>query len=215
MSGGREVRTTMRKVFVVGFHKTGTTSLRKALQILGHRVAGPDGVHDPDIAQTAAAMVARLSHEHDAFQDNPWPLFYAEMDAMWPDAKFILSLRDPDRWVASQVRHFGTKETPMRRFIYGDAHGCPAGNEAVYRARIVAHNDAVRAHFADRPDKLLPFAVEQGDGWEALCGFLGFPTPRQPFPHLNAARVREAPAPTSPLRTGLRAVKRAVKRLLP
>jgi hypothetical protein len=39
------------KVFCVGFHKTGTTSLALALEILDYRVAGPTGINDPNIAK--------------------------------------------------------------------------------------------------------------------------------------------------------------------
>jgi UDP-N-acetylmuramate-alanine ligase len=45
-----EIEEMETKVFCIGFHKTGTTSLAVALKTLGYRVTGPNGVHDPDIA---------------------------------------------------------------------------------------------------------------------------------------------------------------------
>jgi len=69
------------KVFCIGFHKTGTTSLNVALNTLGYRVTGPNGVNDPDIAKNVLRMADDLVKRYDAFQDNPWPIIYKELDA--------------------------------------------------------------------------------------------------------------------------------------
>ena len=63
-----------QEIFCIGFHKTGTTSLALALEQLGHRVTGPDGVHDPNIADNVLHMAKRLVEKFDALQDNPWPI---------------------------------------------------------------------------------------------------------------------------------------------
>lgn len=191
------------KVFCIGFHKTGTSSLAAALRHLGYTVTGPDGVYDRDIAQNVHEMASRIAKENDAFQDNPWPLLYREMDAMFPGSKFILTERDPEAWLASQVNHFGKKETPMRRWIYGA--GCPAGNEQVYLKRYIDHGRHVREYFSDRPGDLLIMEVAQGGGWEKLCDFIGADVPDIPFPHANPRSKREK---------GLKAkVKKAIKPL--
>jgi hypothetical protein len=178
------------KVFCVGFHKTGTTSLAVALAMLGYRVTGPNGVRDPDIAGKALRLAHDLVREYDAFQDNPWPVLYREMDESYPGSKFILMLRDPQAWIASQVRHFGFEETPMRRWIYGV--GCPQGNEEIYLRRFERHNAEVQEHFAGRPEDLLVIELAAGDGWSKLCPFLAKPVPEVPFPHVNAAEDRGA-----------------------
>lgn len=176
------------KVFIIGFHKTGTSSLAAALGTLGYRVTGPNGVRDPDIARNVLALAHDLVTRFDAFQDNPWPIVYREMDESYPGSKFVLMLRDPQAWMASMVRHFGLEETPMRRWIYGV--GCPQGNEAVYLARFERHNAEVQEHFAGRPEDLLVVDLAAGDGWLRLCPFLGKPVPDVPFPHLNSAGDR-------------------------
>jgi hypothetical protein len=178
-----------RKVFCVGFHKTGTSSMRNALQILGYRVTGPNGTKDPDIAANLYRMVEQLAAEYDAFQDNPWPIVYRQMDALHPGSKFILTVRDPQRWVRSNVRHFGERDTPMRQLIYGVGH--PEGNEQVYVDRMLSHNREVAEYFAGRPDDLLTIDVTEDGNWGAICGFLGHPVPAVPFPHANDARRRE------------------------
>ena len=177
------------KVFCIGFHKTGTTSLEKALELLGYRVTGPNGTKDPDIAAKVHDMADELVAKYDAFQDNPWPVLYREMDEKYPGSKFILTMRSPESWILSQVRDFGLRETPMRRWIYGDDAGCPEGNEDVYVERYERHNREVLEYFEGRPDSLLVLDLPKGDGWPELCAFLGEPVPDKPFPHANKASV--------------------------
>jgi hypothetical protein len=107
------------KVFCIGFPKTGTSSMGVALKKLGYKVTGPNGVNDPDICEHALSMALELAEQYDAFQDDPWPQLYREMDEHYPRSKFILTLRDPNSWIASQIRHFGVKDVPLRRWVYG------------------------------------------------------------------------------------------------
>lgn len=172
------------KVFGIGFHKTGTSSLAQALQILGYDVIGLTGGHDPDLARNALPMALALVPKHDAFVDNPWPVLFRELDDAFPGSRFILTERAPEDWIRSVVNHFGTHQTPMRKWIYGA--GSPVGNEALYLQRYVAHNEAVKAHFAGRNRDFLHFPVPSGAGWSELCRFLGHDVPRLSFPHANA-----------------------------
>jgi hypothetical protein len=177
------------KVFCIGFHKTGTKTLRSALKILGYRVTGPNGVMNKNIARDVHSMTDRLVEKYDAFQDNPWPILYRELDRKYPGSKFILTLRPSDKWISSIVKHFGKWKTPMRKWIYGVA--APAGNESIYVRRYEKHNKEVPEYFKDRPEDLLVFKMSEGDGWEQLCPFLGHPIPNKTFPHVNKADSRE------------------------
>lgn len=179
------------KVFCIGFHKTGTKSLAVALKKLGYRVTGPNGMYDPKIERNAIAMANQLTEKYDAFQDNPWPVIYKELDGKHPNSKFVLTLREPDSWIRSQVKDFGSKETPMRKWIYGV--GCPKGNEDIYLKRFREHNNDVENYFKDRPQDLLVMNLTKGDGWEKLCPFLGVEIPNTPFPHANRASKGDAP----------------------
>ena len=194
---------TESKVFCVGFHKTGTSSLGAALDRLGYRVAGPFGVRDPDIAAYAMDEAFRRAAAHDAFQDNPWPLLYRELDERFPDSRFILTVRPEDEWMQSVLAHFGGRSTPMREWIYGDGAGDPVGHEAVYLDRHRRHVDDVRRHFAGRPADLLVMDLGEGDGWPQLCDFLAMDVPDEPFPHANRG------SPTRRLVNRLRARLRA------
>lgn len=175
------------KVFCIGFHKTGTTSLELALRRLGYRVKGSFGTKDPDIASKVHEMAYAMVEQYDAFEDNPWPILYRELDARFPGSKFVLTRRPSENWIRSQVQDFASTETPMRRWIYGENAGCPLGNEATYIARYERHNREVQEYFATRPDDLLVIDLPNDDGWSRLCPFLGQPIPKQPFPHANKA----------------------------
>jgi Sulfotransferase domain len=177
------------KVFCIGFHKTGTTSLELALRKLGYRVTGSFGTKDPDIADKVHEMAYAMAADYDAFEDNPWPILYRELDQRFPGSKFILTRRPAEAWIRSQVRDFASTETPMRRWIYGANAGCPEGNEEVYKARYERHNREVLDYFRDRPGDLLVIDLPADAGWEKLCRFLGHDIPAEPFPHANKASL--------------------------
>lgn len=172
------------KVFGIGFQKTGTSSLGRALEHLGYRViSGGLKVGRPITEDTILKNVARTLERYDAAEDSPWPLIYKHLDRMAPESKFVLTVRDPESWLGSVVKHFGSDCSDMREWIYG--HGCPAGHEDVYMERYLRHNDDVKAYFAERPGDLLVMDFEKGDGWDMLCDFLGKPVPRKRFPKKN------------------------------
>jgi hypothetical protein len=199
------------KVFGIGFHKTATTSLKRALEHYGYRVTGPDGRNDKDIARNVLPLCYDLAERFDGFQDNPWPLVYREMDERYPGSKFVLTIRPTDRWIKSVVQHFGTADTAMREWIYGVGH--PAGNEDVYVARYERHNREVLEYFADRPDDLLVLEVTNGEGWEKLSPFLGLPIPEVEFPRANSAQARAMSArPTARLARKIRKTVRQMRK---
>jgi len=181
--------TKKPKVFCIGFHKTGTSSLGIALEKLGYRVKGSFGTKDPDIADKIRDMAWALVEQYDAFQDNPWPILYRELDERYPGSRFVMTIRSPESWIRSQVNDFGLAETPMRRYIYGDDAGCPEGNEDTYVARYERHNREVLEYFEGRPGDLCVMDLPGGDGWQKLCDFLGHEAPDEPFPRANTASL--------------------------
>lgn len=174
------------KVFGIGFHKTGTTSLGDALALLGYRVTGPNGIHVEGMDRAGAWRLASgLLPDFDAFQDNPWPPLFRELDRELPGSKFVLTVRPEPDWLRSVIRDFGQKTTPMREWIYGV--GTPLGNEEIFLERYRRHNLEVIEYFDGRNDDLLVMAITEGDGWGSLCPFLGRPLPDAPFPRSNPA----------------------------
>ena len=119
-----------KKVFCVGFHKTGTSSIGTALEILGYQVKGYDSSILPFIKNEEYRPVKSIISQYDAFQDNPWPLIYEYLDQNYPDSKFILTIRDPENWYKSISKHLGGSTTKMREWIYG--RGDPLNNKDIY-----------------------------------------------------------------------------------
>jgi len=177
------------KVICVGLQKTGTTSLQYALSKLGYRVAGVYSIKDLDTPDQMRERGISLLPQFDAFADNPWCTFYRELDAAIPDAKFILTARDPEAWYTSVCKHFGDAPIRMHEWIYGAP--APVGHKDVYVEKLISHQADVRQYFAKRPNDFLEFDVASGDGWEKLCTFLGKKQPSEEFPRLNTAAMRE------------------------
>lgn len=182
------------KVFGIGFHKTGTTSLGAALEQCGYDVCY--GARPLRAALGHRRLIAHLHDRHfdsildiaetfDAFVDNPWFMMYRELDERFPGSKFIQTVREESQWLASAVRYYGESHSELRQWIYGA--GSPIGNEDAYLRRFRLHNDAVRAYFAARPGQLL-VADWTTAGWETLAEFLGREVPSGPFPHISPAR---------------------------
>jgi hypothetical protein len=172
------------KVFCIGFHKTGTSSMGKLLLALGYETQGSYKTRDRDFVarltrgdlEGAFCVAARAQ----AFHDNPWPILYRQLDARFPGSRFILTLRDPASWIRSAVNHFGSQadpDSPMRELIYGAA--TPVGHEPIYVERFRRHNDEVREYFAGRERDLLAIDLNDGDALQPICDFLGQQKPRR------------------------------------
>lgn len=184
---------TRPKVFCIGFQKTGTTSLYAALTTLGYRTAAVVGrdLTAERLEAEGAALCIETMRDYDAAQDMPWPLFFRELDAAFPGSKFILTVREPESWFRSIEGHFGANPDEMQAFAYGRDAAAPAGNKARYLEVYARHERDVRAHFIERPHDLLVMDLERGDGWAALCEFLGAPVPSEEFPMRNRSSDRK------------------------
>ncbi|WP_159079887.1 sulfotransferase [Methyloceanibacter sp. wino2] len=99
-------RQSFGKIFCIGYNKTGTTSLEAVLKGLGFRM--PDQAFQERLASHVLVsgkydVLRGLVEHYDAFQDLPFSQenAYVALDAMFPDSKFILTIRDPDSWFES------------------------------------------------------------------------------------------------------------------
>lgn len=191
------------KVFGIGFHKTGTSTLGCALRMLGYRVQKGCAFNHPRKPQIPEPvttdkvwdLVRPMLPLYGAFEDNPWPLLYRELDEACPGARFIFTYRDPKRWLRSASRYFANRNNATLDLLYGQRSFRIAGNEDVALARYLRHNEEVLDYFRDRPDDLLIWNLEEESDWSPLCRFLDCPTPDQPFPHANVGRHRPVASP--------------------
>ncbi|MEL7250858.1 MAG: sulfotransferase family protein [Bacteroidota bacterium] len=175
-----------QKVICIGWHKTGTTTLGDALLILGYRVLGARLDMAEYLLREDTQTPIALAGNFDALQDVPWNALYQELDQTYPGSKFILTVRDENKWLESAQKHFKETYTPMREWLYGE--GVLLGNEALYLERFRQHYQEVTSYFAGREDDLLVLDLTAGDKWEKLCTFLGQPIPERAFPHSNKGK---------------------------
>jgi hypothetical protein len=181
-----------RKVFGIGLNKTGTSTLHRALELLGYRSLHFGGWetngHILRAIDERKPMLSYLDPEPDAISDVVFVTYYFYLaDAQYPEAKFILTLRDIDEWLDSRRRHV---ERNQRMKEAGEYNGWFLKVDLDQWAHEYHRHEAVvRTYFADRPQDLLAFRPTE-DGWEPLCHFLGHPVPEVPFPWENQDRDR-------------------------
>ncbi len=181
------------KLFGIGLSKTGTTSLARALQILGYRTKDYLGV-DSYAAGDLSSINLEEIDAHDAFTDTPIPSFYKELDAQYPGSKFILTTRDMDEWLRSCQKQF-TKRIVSRhneatRELHTDLYGCFEFDAEKYANGYTRFVNGVLDYFKERPQDLLVIDICGGETWEKLCGFLGKPLPDIPFPVSNVSAIQ-------------------------
>jgi hypothetical protein len=183
------------KIIGVGFQKTGTSSLREALRILGYRVKDTSSRPLIPILKGEYDKVAGMLRDYDAVEDTPWYMIYRELDRRIPGSKFILTVRDGDAWYKSVSRHIGVLRNPSHEWIYGRGKGLPMEDR---ENTLRVYNDHIREvleYFKDRPGDFLEIDFTRGDGWEKLCKFLGHEIPDVPFPHANRWQVKPSKQP--------------------
>lgn len=191
------------KVIGTGVGRTGTMSLKLALEQLG---VGPcyhmvEVLNDMETRvphwEAALAGTPNWEETFKGFQSGvDWPVagFFKELYTAYPDAKFILSTRSSESWAASfgstiAMHIAGRDKAPAHMQPWLDMaysvisrSGFPDGlSDAERMARFEAHNEAVKRTIP--ADQLLVFEVKQG--WAPLCEFLGVDVPDGPFPRTN------------------------------
>ena len=202
------------EVIGAGFGRTGTMSLKVALEELGvgpcyHMIelfGHPEHVELWDAASGGKPVDwEELFGGYRSAKDWPACSFYRELIERYPDAKVILTVRDPGRWyestydtiyemrrvisspifrLAAPFRADLSRAAQMNdRLIWQNTFGGSLEDRQHAIEVFERHNEEVKEHVA--PDKLLVYEVKQG--WGPLCEFLGIEIPDKPFPHLNDA----------------------------
>ena len=189
------------KVIGVGRARTGTTSLKMALeQLLGgtcfHYI---EYKHQPEVMPPWQSFIETLPMNTDP---GVMPDVSVSRWRAFPDALILLSVRDTDSWWSSMKALYDHRAeewsqpesiSPQRmeflefeNSIYGSDEALFA--EAVNKADYEAHNRSILDHAEHHPEfkkRLLVWNVK--DGWEPICQALGLPVPDDAFPHANKA----------------------------
>ncbi len=200
------------KIVGAGFGRTGTRSMKDALEQLGF---GP--------CHHMAEVMDKRSQEdlwdHISLGQRPdwnavfagyqssldWPSisYWREIADAYPDAKVLVTSRPVDDWFASFSKTIlqvlrQTELTPegertqlakvtLRVIRDVSFHG-NIEDEAHMKACFEAHNAAVEAAIPE--GRRLTFTA--GDGWEPLCRWLDVPVPETPFPYSNTTAEFQA-----------------------
>lgn len=180
------------KVFCVGFNKTGTTTLHRLFSDqLGLRSA-----HNPRWTDWSFVRDSANLDRYDVFTDGECPSL-RDLDALYPDAKFILNTRPLAHWVLSRhkaverskaaVRWALTKYVPLG-LVARIINRWVLDNGPRAMARWIAIRNTYHAHvlryFEDRPEKLLVVNIEDEDAAARIAAFVELDVPVE-APHAN------------------------------
>jgi hypothetical protein len=207
--------TTSLTLIGAGLPRTGTLTQKVALEQLGLGRC----YHWVDVLADLDSQVPLWNQalDGDAQWDEifagcgttvDWPggHFYRELAEAYPDAKVLLSVRDPDAWEPSfretiWTMSYGDSVMPLLsraraqidprwsrylalvdRMFWSEEGVFAAGSEPEQlKEQMVAHNEAVKRNVP--AERLLVWKVTEG--WEPLCAFLGVDVPAEPMPHAN------------------------------
>jgi hypothetical protein len=190
------------KVIGAGLGRTGTLSLKLALEHIGY---GPCYHMSEMFGAIRREMPLWIAAGHgqadwdaifDGYQataDYPGCTYWRELATKYPEARIILTTRDPDSWfesvsatIFSPGHRARFESNPAMAEFFGLTVFAGIADILDDRAAMTEHfrrwNQAVIDEVP--PERLLVYAP--GDGWGPLCGFLGVPVPAAPYPRVNS-----------------------------
>jgi hypothetical protein len=194
------------KVIGAGFGRNGTLSLKQALETLGfdkcYHMA--EVFHHPEHVPVWHAAAQGSSVDWDAVFDGyqasvDWPScsFWREQMVRYPDAKVVLSERDPERWYDSVMNTIYPMSTLL---LDSDDPGKKSWGlmihdlvwQGTFGGRVEDKDHAIGVYKTHNrevketvpADKLL--VHEPSSGWGPLCEFLECPVPQEGYPRSNS-----------------------------
>ncbi len=200
------------KVFCIGLNKTGTTTLEKILKDFNYKLGDQRNgeLLFKDWYKRDFSSVIKLAKSAEAFQDAPFsfPFTFIALDQNFPNAKFILSVRDsPEQWYKSLLKfhsklwadginpptteHLKNAKYRYKGFAYESSKVIfNTPDEDIYKKEILIdyynnHNYQVMEYFRSRPEKLLVINVSNDNDYLRLCDFLKKKPLHKTFPWEN------------------------------
>ncbi|KAI1211080.1 P-loop containing nucleoside triphosphate hydrolase protein [Annulohypoxylon truncatum] len=213
-----------KKLIVLSAPRTGTHGLYLALKELGFKP-----YHMAEVLKAGAPAVkimndglnAEMFHigepytraefdkwfaDYDVINEMPFFMLHSIIKA-YPDAKFLLTERNPEKWAKSFVNTIGMlavqlKSFPMSVFRFFDefTYGMGYMGNAVlgYYSNGYGLTPTGQKYLAENyrnyiaevkrivpPEQLLVCKLEDGFGWNEICPYLGVPIPKTEWPSLN------------------------------
>ncbi len=166
----------MGKIFGIGLSRTGSLSLTAAFKYLNYNF-----LHNPHYS-------ILFKGNYDGACDSSVVRFYKELDKKFPNSKFIYTIREKEKWIASVDKHFnrvapedcGEEMLEDRMAIYGQIKF----DKDIFLNKYIQHDKDIKLYFNDRPKDLLIINICNGEGWEKLLPFVDRKNiPQITFPH--------------------------------
>lgn len=177
-------------VFGIGFSKTGTSSLNEALKKLGIK-----SIHYPKPSKYSEFYTKLIDREeynvstlkgYQGFTDIPFAYSFKGFYNSYPDAKFILTIREIESWIKSCKRHMRHKAAETAKEIRIKNYGLNKFDKEKMREAYNSHYNNVIKFFKDKPGQLLVMNICAGEGWDKLKEFLNIDKDiKISFPHEN------------------------------
>ena len=193
------------EVLGAGFGRTGTNSLKIALENIGYgpcyhmyEVANkPDHVDLwNDGIEGRELKVDKIFRNYRSAVDWPSVAFLPSILSKYRDAKVILTMRDSAEWYES------ASATIFEAMLSSDRIPSAEARKRVSMSRRLVLEQVFNNNYSDKEycvkiynehienvknlvpsDQLLMYKIN--DGWAPLCEFLNVPIPNEPFPVVN------------------------------
>lgn len=187
------------KVFCIGLNKTGTTSLESTFRHLKFKINKQitgERLFDDYLKGNYQPIINLCNNDKEFYQDIPFslPNTYKILEKHFPDAKFILNIRDtPEIWTDSLIRFhkkiFYKGKKPVKKVVKSIKYirksyvydflskVCGTPDENLYDKETLikfynTYNNNVIEYFKDKPDKLLVINLSNENDLSCMCKFL-------------------------------------------
>lgn len=203
------------EVIGAGFGRTGTASLKIALEKLGYNKT----YHMSELIQHPEQIIfweqlkngetpdwEKLFDGYKATVDFPGCIFYKQLIAQYPEAKVILTTRDAGKWwqSAHDTIYAASQDKSSRILLKMLGIFIPKLNnlsrvfsfariiwDKMYEGRFL-DKEFAKSVFNKFNEEVVAFVPKEKllvfeikEGWEPLCKFLNVPVPNEPFPRVN------------------------------
>ncbi|KAI1361420.1 P-loop containing nucleoside triphosphate hydrolase protein [Xylaria arbuscula] len=220
-----------KKVIVLSYSRSGTLGLCNAMQFLGYKPYNMGQVIQngyPHLKMFSEALQIKRTGQSAPYSRpdfDKWMWNYdvltivpcyltEEIIQAYPNAKFILTVREPEAWArsiwntislldsraqsfpSSFFKHFDSTDLQFSRLVHLIFMTITRGlgrNEAGWHAAMKEYeeyNERVKKLVPS--DRLLVAKLEDGLGWEQICPFLEVDVPTIPYPRMNDTKQFQA-----------------------
>jgi hypothetical protein len=172
------------KIFGIGVARTGTTTLAKALEILGYKSVHVE-CNVMEVSDDTFSINKDVIENNDAIVGTPLSPCYKKLANDYPDSLFILTIRDSESWLKSCSLSF-TEKLPMdenHRALHRWLYKSILFDRGKFIKGYMSYVVEVCCFFDIIKNRLLLYNICSEGKWDPLCDFLGKNIPDCPLPH--------------------------------